>query len=278
MHQLVIAYQYWQIVFSKFPDPKVADDSESDSRLSLLRGESSKMDYLFTTDENLEECFKMIVDQHRNVWVHCRDFRRLIAYLKSNYKYLKAAGGIVHPAPYRHPSSEAQQPSSKLLIYRNEHWDMAKGKVEPGETLLEAAKREVEEETGLAIAMVGDLVVKTYHIYDLYGGWHLKQTSWYEMKDSASRPIKTQQEEGITRAEWTSLSEWKKRLTESYSMMALISRLYDDNPPENPSEATEEEQHNQSSKLPSTRQLWISIIILLGLLLYMCIKRGGTMH
>ena len=37
-----------------------------------------------------------------------------------------------------------------LLLRAYRHWDFPKGMVEPGETPLAAAKREVEEETGLA--------------------------------------------------------------------------------------------------------------------------------
>ena len=40
-------------------------------------------------------------------------------------------------------------PRFLLLQYRHRHWDFAKGHVETGETLERAARREIEEETGL---------------------------------------------------------------------------------------------------------------------------------
>jgi 8-oxo-dGTP pyrophosphatase MutT (NUDIX family) len=63
--------------------------------------------------------------------------------LKRHTVYVRAAGGIV-TAP----------DGTMLLIRRNGRWDLAKGKVESGETLLQAALREVEEETGIKVFSV----------------------------------------------------------------------------------------------------------------------------
>ncbi len=45
---------------------------------------------------------------------------------------------------------ETPEGTRYLLLRAYRHWDFPKGMVEPGETPLDAAKREVEEETGLA--------------------------------------------------------------------------------------------------------------------------------
>ena len=216
MQHWIISYQYWLIVF--------CDDCHRTG--ARHHGNVVPEGYTVMDDRSIEACLHELTQGRHNVWVWCRnDMRHIVDYMMSQYIYIKAAGGIVHSAPHL-PGHPSLTDDRILLINRNDHWDMAKGKVEPGETLRQAAIREVTEETGLSIASEGRLVMKTYHIYDLYGGWHLKQTSWFEMQDSGSKPIVPQEEEGITTAEWCPIEVWRKRLEESYSMMALIAHVY----------------------------------------------------
>jgi len=50
------------------------------------------------------------------------DVERLKADFFSVYKIVEAAGGVIF-----NPKNEI------LFIYRREHWDLAKGKIDPGE-------------------------------------------------------------------------------------------------------------------------------------------------
>lgn len=171
----------------------------------------------------------------------------LLRLLKRRLRWVRAAGGIV-TAP----------DGTMLLIRRNGRWDLPKGKVEAGETLLQAALREVEEETGIRCVnaslpdgLSADAIktqtikhssisaIKTYHLFRapkawLKGPnppprkWHLKQTSWFPMTvtvDSAgSLPTgNPQQEEGITAVEWVSPDEWHRRLQASYGTLRTLS-------------------------------------------------------
>ena len=136
----------------------------------------------------------------------------LLRTLKRRMRYVRAAGGIV-TAP----------DGAMLLIQRNGRWDLPKGKVEAGETLLRAALREVGEETGMAPAAAGAIPVKTYHIFNLYGGWHLKQTSWFPMTAEKQHAV-PQQEEGITDVVWVPPHEWLRRLQSSYGTLRTLSQ------------------------------------------------------
>lgn len=155
----------------------------------------------------------------------------LLRLLKRRLLWVRAAGGIVS-AP----------DGSMLLILRNGRWDLPKGKVEPGETLLLAALREVEEETGIhPLPATSPLptpqppALKTYHIFRapkawLKGPnppsrkWHLKQTSWFHMS-APDIPLRgtPQLDEGITAVAWVSPDEWHRRLQSSYGTLRSLS-------------------------------------------------------
>ena len=140
---------------------------------------------------------------------------RLLLLLKRHIVFVRAAGGIVS-APDGH----------MLLILRNGRWDLPKGKVEAGETLLQAALRETAEETGIEATPAGCRplpLVKTYHSYNLYGGWHLKQTTWFAARATGHHPAgRPQGEEGIAAVVWVRPDEWRRRLEHSYGTMRTI--------------------------------------------------------
>ncbi len=147
----------------------------------------------------------------------------LLRHLKRRMRWVRAAGGIV-TAP----------DGTMLLIQRNGRWDLPKGKVEYGETLLKAALREVEEETGILSTAQYTIPTKTYHLFRapkawLKGPnppphkWHLKQTSWFPL--TAEKQSGTpQQEEGITDVVWVTPNEWHRRLSTSYGTLRTLEK------------------------------------------------------
>lgn len=149
-----------------------------------------------------------LLESGRDVRLVCT-VRELLTFCHSRYTPVHAAGGVV-----------ASSDGRRLLMRREGMWDLPKGMVEAGETLATAALREVREETGVSAQLVGrGPLVKTYHIYNKYGGWHLKQTTWFSMcADSTPLPV-AQQEEGIDLVEWVDAAIWKERLQTSFASL-----------------------------------------------------------
>lgn len=161
----------------------------------------------------LARAFDLLTAREGDVWVWIADNpRRPAEVLHSRFRMVRAAGGLVSA-----PNGDC------LMIEREGRWDLPKGMVERGETLRQAALREVMEETGIAAQPDPALIIKTYHIYDKYGGWHMKQTSWYAMRSQRLQP-RPQTEEAISQAVWVPRQECLQRLQTSFASLRLVAQ------------------------------------------------------
>ena len=113
------------------------------------------------------------------------------------FKVIEAAGGIVR-----------QRSSGKyLFIYRNDKWDLPKGRIEEDEAVRTAAMREVEEETGVAGLTITAALPTTLHLFHRNGKYRLKKTYWYAMETDFDEALIPQEEEGIQKVEWVTKEE-----------------------------------------------------------------------
>lgn len=122
-----------------------------------------------------------------------------------------AAGGVV-----------TNKQGKVLFIYRNNKWDLPKGKLEKGETLEEAAMREVEEETGVKGLKLENHLNTTYHIFKTRGRYKLKEVHWFAMKTSYEGKLKGQKSEGIAKVKWMGPKKIKKALENSYVNIRML--------------------------------------------------------
>jgi len=104
-----------------------------------------------------------------------------------------------------------------LFIYRNDKWDLPKGKAENKETIDETAIREVEEETGVKDLEITKPLEMTYHIFKRNGQHRIKITYWFEMKTSYNGKLKPQKNEGITKVKWLNQKQITKAMENSYA-------------------------------------------------------------
>ena len=109
-----------------------------------------------------------------------------------------------------------------LFIFRNNKWDLPKGKVEKHETIEETSLREVEEETGVDGLEIIKPLETTYHVFKRHGNYKIKVTHWFAMKTKFDGILHPQQNEGITKVEWLSPLEAQKALENSYANIKLL--------------------------------------------------------
>ena len=104
-----------------------------------------------------------------------------------------------------------------LFIYRNNKWDLPKGKAEKKESIEETALREVEEETGVKDLQIIKPLETTYHIFKRNGRNRIKITYWFEMKTSYSGKLEPQEDEGITKVARLNKEQATEALKNSYA-------------------------------------------------------------
>ena len=109
-----------------------------------------------------------------------------------------------------------------LFIYRNDKWDLPKGKIEGTESIEKTAIREVTEETGVAGLEITKPLETTYHIFKRNGNHRIKVTYWFEMKTNFSGNLYAQEEEGITKVEWLNQEQTQEALENSYANIKLL--------------------------------------------------------
>jgi len=130
---------------------------------------------------------------------------------KDNFKIIEAAGGIVF-----------NEKEESLWIYRNDKWDLPKGKIEKGEEKTVAALREVQEECGIKELQISKFIATTYHIYRYKDELILKFTYWYKMLSNTKQKLVPQIEEGITEVKWISRTNSKKNIKNTYQNIKLV--------------------------------------------------------
>ena len=106
------------------------------------------------------------------------------------FKVIEAAGGVVK-----------NQNGEILFIYRIGKWDLPKGKIEKGESLEQAALREIEEETGLKELVLEEFLNNTFHLYTERNGEKiLKTTYWFRINYVGNAAPTPHTDEGISKS------------------------------------------------------------------------------
>jgi ADP-ribose pyrophosphatase YjhB (NUDIX family) len=109
-----------------------------------------------------------------------------------------------------------------LFIYRNNKWDLPKGKIEGKESIEQTSLREVEEETGVKDLKITKPLETTYHIFKRNGKHRIKITYWFEMTSNYDGKLEPQADEGITKVEWLNPVKTIEAMENSYANIKIL--------------------------------------------------------
>jgi 8-oxo-dGTP pyrophosphatase MutT (NUDIX family) len=143
---------------------------------------------------------------NKGVYLYHKDEDKLLKKFLKKFPNVIAGGGKVYNSV-----------GKVLFIYRNDKWDLPKGKVESGESIELGAIREVEEETGVTGLKITRPLETTYHIFKRNGRYKIKITYWYEMQTSFDGKLVPEKNEGITKVKWLGKKKQVKALKNSYA-------------------------------------------------------------
>ena len=149
--------------------------------------------------------------KNKKVYIYHKDIKKLWKSFKKKFPVIEAAGGLV------------ERTDNKLLfIYRNNKWDLPKGGIEKKELIIEAAQREVKEETGVLDLIVQNQLSETFHIFKKGKRYRLKKTYWFKMTTSYMGKTVPQTEEGIKKTKWIPKEEIDEILDNAFENIRVI--------------------------------------------------------
>jgi len=168
--------------------------------------------FIFIKYSSASQILKALKSTKNNkVYLYHKNIDKLWKTFLKQFPVIEAAGGLV------------ERTDNKLLfIFRNDKWDLPKGGVEKNELIIEADKRKVTEETGVADLIVQNQLSETYHIFKKGKRFRLKKTYWFRMATNYTGHLKPQIEEDILKAEWISKDGIKDFLNDAFENIRII--------------------------------------------------------
>lgn len=144
-----------------------------------------------------------------SITVETGNYEETVEFIKSKFKIIKAGGGVVI------------SDRGVLMIHRLGLWDLPKGKIEKGESFIEGAKREVQEECNIKVK-VKEKICTTWHTYTKGDKSILKKTAWYLMESIDDSKMKPQFEEDIDEVRWMNEKELNVAMYNTYKSILHV--------------------------------------------------------
>jgi len=184
---------------------------------TVLSNNSKNTPLFFIKYANANSIIKALKDRAvTEVYLYHSNAKKIEKHFFKTFQSVEAAGGLVK-----------HQDGRFLFIYRNNKWDLPKGKIEKRETLIKAAIREVSEETGVCDLIIKKPLPKTYHIYNASGKFKVKKTNWFLMESNYLGPLAPQIEENIQMAVWKKDTEIPELMKNAYENIKIVLKALD---------------------------------------------------
>ncbi|WP_300027615.1 NUDIX hydrolase [uncultured Maribacter sp.] len=169
-------------------------------------------EYYSLNQESIEEAISSLrKEKLREAFIYHPNYDEILKKFTQVVPLVIAGGGVVK-----------NREGKVLFIYRNDKWDLPKGKLDKGESIEECAVREVEEETGVKGLVIDRYIRTTYHIFKRNGVNKLKQVYWYEMRTNFEGKLKPEKKEGIFKVRWKGPDKIEKALENSYANIKIL--------------------------------------------------------
>lgn len=174
--------------------------------------ETANGDYFLLNSAAIQEAIDALSKKKlKEAYIYHPNHEEILKKFTKKIPLVVAAGGVV-----------TNKKGKVLFIYRNDKWDLPKGKLDKGETIEECALREVEEETGVKGLKIENVLKTTYHVFKRNGIYKLKEVHWYAMKTSYNGKLKGQKSEGIEKVKWKGPKKIEKALQNSYTNIKIL--------------------------------------------------------
>ena len=185
---------------------------ESPLILTNKLSDTANSKYFLLNSDAIQEAIEALSKKKlAEAYIYHPNHKELLKKFTNKIPLVVAAGGVV-----------TNKKGKVLFIYRNDKWDLPKGKLNKGESIEVAAIREVEEETGVKGLTIENFLRTTYHVFKLNGEYKLKEVHWFAMKTSYTGKLVGQLEEGIERVKWKGPRKIKKALKNSYVNIKIL--------------------------------------------------------
>ncbi len=173
--------------------------------------------HLFQSKENLNTTIREFIngDKRSALMVFGDCAYDILNVCKSLFEYRIAAGGIVR-----------NENGHILMIKRKGLWDLPKGHMDAGETVLQTAIRETREETGISLLNAGGHFDDTHHLYFIGDKLVLKKSVWFLMDSFSTEVLKPQTEEHITETKWADPVDLPHLFKNTYLSIAELLTSY----------------------------------------------------